>query len=64
MIFPILYLAYAISINYLPIEHLQKLTPDGKPVIIHGGISVYGYFTCLNPNVHANVFSVQTGLPV
>jgi hypothetical protein len=64
MIFPILYLIYALTINYLPIEHLQKQTEDGQPVIVYGGISVYGYFTCINPDVKANVFSEETHNPI
>jgi hypothetical protein len=59
MIFPILYLIYAVTINYLPIEHYQLMS-DGNKVIIKGGISVYGYFTCINPDVHANVFNKAT----
>jgi hypothetical protein len=55
MIFPVLYLVYAITINYLPIQHLT-VEPDGTQHIIYGGISVYGYFTCINPNIHANVY--------
>ncbi|MDR2369115.1 MAG: hypothetical protein LBD63_00610 [Mycoplasmataceae bacterium] len=57
MIFPTLYLIYAIVINFLPIEHLQINAPGEQPVTVYGGISVYGYFTCINPSVHASVFS-------
>jgi hypothetical protein len=56
MIFPLLYLSYAIAINYMPIAHLAITSVGAQPILIHGGVSVYGYFTCINPNVHANIF--------
>jgi hypothetical protein len=65
MIFPILYLAYAIAINFLPILHFQKTAfDDPSPTLIYGGVSVYGYFTCVNPNIHASIFGVDGVTPV
>jgi hypothetical protein len=57
MIFPVLYLVYAITINFLPIGHLQIQSPNGQPIMVYSGVSVYGYFTCINPQIHASVFS-------
>jgi hypothetical protein len=59
MIFPVLYLIYAVIINFMPIPHLQKVSTDASPTLIYGGISIYGYFTCINPSIHANVFNLN-----
>jgi hypothetical protein len=64
MIFPILYLIYAITINFLHIEHLQIKTPNTQPIIVYGGISVYGYFTCINPDIQASVFVPDSSTPI